>query len=55
MLTRVNSIIAFKILYEILFYSYTHIYLNIIESSSFKPRILHDTGMIHSRYIRDAF
>ena len=26
-----------------------------LESFSFKLRMLHDTGMIHSRYIRDAF
>ena len=26
-----------------------------IESFSFKLRMLHDTGMIHSRYIHDAF
>ena len=26
-----------------------------LESFSFKLRMLHDTGMIHSRYIHDAF
>ena len=27
---------------------------DVIESFSFKLRMLHDTGMIHSRYIHDA-
>ena len=26
-----------------------------VESFSFKLRMLHDTGMIHSRYIHDTF
>ena len=29
--------------------------IKVIESFSFKRRMLHDTGMIHSRYIHDAF